>query len=646
MKNTVIQMLRDASAKFNNSSYIVEKEENGWVPKTHQQVLDEASFAACSLLEMGITKNDCISILSEGRSNWVVGEYSILMAGGISVPLSIKLQPEEIIFRINHSKSKAIILSHNTLEKIIPIWNKIEIPHFQIIYFDNDHAYVEEQCKKSGINFCTNVLYFSDLVSTGKSLFPSKQKTLLEIEQQLKEDDVVTICYTSGTTGNPKGIMLTHLNYVSNSTDAMNYFDVKQGFRLLIILPLDHSFAHTVGIYASLVRGLSIYFVDARGGSMATLKNIPINLKEVSPHFLLTVPALSGNFMNKITDGINDKGGIAKFLFKSGMNAGYKLFRDGHHKGNFFDKLIYTIPYAIANKLVFSKVRTIFGTNLKYCVGGGALLDVHQQHFFYSLGIPIFQGYGLTEATPIISANTPQLHKLGTSGGVIPNIQCRIVKTDGSDAKVGEKGEIVIKGKNVMKGYYLNPKASEETLRNGWLYSGDLGYYDKDGFLMVVGREKALLISQDGEKYSPEEIEEAITNCSGLISQIMLYNDHKKYTTAIVTLNIARIQAHIKHHKITTANELIEAIQKAFFQFKHDHDYKHKFQEKWIPSTFRIIEEPFSEQNKMINSTLKMVRHKITEVYLDDLNFMYTPDGSKISNEKNLQILKKLFEIQ
>ncbi|MDZ7613609.1 MAG: AMP-binding protein [Flavobacteriaceae bacterium] len=328
--------------------------------------------------------------------------------------------------------------------------------------------------------------------------------------QMIREDDVVTISYTSGTTGNPKGIMLTHLNYYSNSHAAVNTFQIKENISTLLILPTDHSFAHTVGIYTALVKGLAIYFVDARGGGMNALKNIPVNLVESNPNFLLTVPALTSNFMQKMKDGIQAKGPAIEGIFNRGLKAAILRNGNGFDKPSAGVQLSTWFNYQLAEKLIFKKLRLIFGKNIEFFVGGGALLDINQQQFYKAIGIPVYQGYGLTEATPIISTNTPFAHKMGSSGKVLSGITCKIVDENAKELPKGEKGEIIIQGDNVMKGYYKNPKATEETIKNGWLHTGDLGYFDKDNFLVVTGREKALLISEDGEKYSPEEIEEVM----------------------------------------------------------------------------------------------------------------------------------------
>jgi len=642
MKRTVLGMLEKAAKDYGNVGYTYEKSDEGWVKKTFSEVDNDSNYLGSYLIASGIQKEDKIAILSEGRIGWVSGEYGLLKAGAISVPLSIKLLPDEVLFRLNHSGSKGIFLSHNTFEKIAPIWDKIEQKNFKVYYLDNDIEKIRDDAHEFHIELDKDVVTFSKMIEEGKSLYEKDPSALKSCVENIQENDVVTISYTSGTTGNPKGIMLTQLNYYANSNDAMDFFHLPEGFKTLLVLPLDHSFAHTVGIYISLLKGIAIYFVDARGGSVNTLKNIPINLKEVSPDFLLTVPALTGNFMKKISDGIKEKGGFIDWLFNAGLNAGIAINQNGFKKAGLLTQILNFIPYKLANALIFKKVRSIFGDNLQFCVGGGALLDIKQQKFFYTLGVPVYQGYGLTEATPIISANAVHTHKLGTSGPVLPGITCKIVDPDRKELPKGQKGEIAIKGNNIMAGYYKNEKASKEVIDGEWLYTGDMGYMDEDNFLMVVGREKALLISEDGEKYSPEEIEEAIVNCSPLVGQVMVYNDHKKYTTAIITLDIPNVKKLIKEKHITDEEVLMKEIKNSFYKFKYEKDYVNKFPEKWIPSVFSIVEEPFTEGNKMINSTLKMVRYKIVEAYQQNIIEMYNNGRTTSVSPKNEDIVKKL----
>jgi long-chain acyl-CoA synthetase len=420
-------------------------------------------------------------------------------------------------------------------------------------------------------------------------------------------------------------------------------FDVPPDFSTLVILPCDHSFAHTVAIYAGLLRGISLYFVDGRGGPTGMLRSIPANLQETNPTFLLTIPALSGSFMKKIKAGVAAKGGLADKLFTAGILAGIRWHGNGFRKPALGVRLAALLPFKLAELVVFGKVRrSAFGSRIRFCVGGGALLDVRQQEFFKALGVPVYQGYGLTEAAPVISSNTPQAHKLGSSGRPAPSVECRILTTDGREAATGEKGEIVVRGENVMKGYFKNPEASAETLREGWLHTGDLGYLDEDGFLCVVGREKALLIADDGEKYSPEEIEEAIVNSSPLISQIMIYNDHRRYTVALIVIDTEQTAAALRGKGSGDPDSAIALLRESFHLFQRQEAYRDRFPPRWIPTAFQVLPEPFSVQNQMLNSTLKVVRHQVTRVYGDLLEYMYTPEGSGPQNPRNRAALKAL----
>ena len=643
-KRTVFEMLNKASIKYADKPYLSQKDDKGWARTSFSEAKLKALQIASALIELGVNYEDKIAILSEAKSDWIISELAILYAGGTSVPLSIKLLPEEVPFRVNHSDSKLFIISENTLEKVISQWDKYENKTLKLIVLDQPSKKISNQCKT--YNFDENQLIFiDDLYQLGQDKLEQNRQKIKQIENNIKEDDVVTISYTSGTTGNPKGIMLTHLNYYSNSHEAVKTFKIKELISTLIILPTDHSFAHTVGIYTALVKGLSLHFVDARGGGMNALKNIPINLVEANSNFLLTVPALTSNFINKIKEGIKAKGSFIEGIFNRGLRAAIIRNGDGFSKPGMFTQLFTYFNYAIADKLIFQKLRLIWGSKIEFFVGGGALLDIKQQQFYNAIGVPVYQGYGLTEATPIISTNTPFHHKMGTSGKILGNITCKICNENGKELPKGKKGEIVIKGDNVMKGYYKNPKATSEVLKSGWLYTGDLGYIDEDNFLVVVGREKALLISEDGEKYSPEEIEEAIVNSSSLINQAMIYNDHKKYTTALVTLNHQNIIQYIKKENVNSSEKLIQKIKEEILLFNQQVEFKDKFPKKWMPSNFQIIEDEFSEDNKMINSTLKMVRHKITETYQNRLDLMYEKNSGERSSEINEKVISNLFKI-
>jgi len=643
-QKNILALLDQAALTYADDPYALKKGDAGWEAVSYAQTRRMARDFGSWLVGRGYKKADTAVIQAEGSPEWIVGELGLLSAGLISVPLSIKLLAEEIPFRVEHSGARLFLTTKNQIDKVLAALKGLAVQPL-VVFLDEDSAALEKACAAAGYPR-QNTILFSDALREGAAALAEsgsgRAAELDRIAAAVEDDDVVTISYTSGTTGDPKGIMLTHLNYYSNSTDGVLLFGDIYHYSTLIILPLDHSFAHTVGIYAGLVCGLALYFVDARGGGMGILRNIPINLREVEARFLLTVPALSGNFMKKIVAGVEEKGGFIEALFKAGIRAGIELNGDGFHKPGLLTLLRRKPVHALAKALIFNKIKTlVFGRNIEFCVGGGALLDVKQQEFFAAFGVPIFQGYGLTEAAPIISSNSPLSYKFGTSGRVIHAIKCTIRKEDGRLCTPGETGEIVIQGQNVMKGYYKNPEASAKALRDGWLWTGDLAYFDADGFLVVVGREKALLIAEDGEKYSPEEIEEAIGTGTDAFSAIMAWNEQRKYTIALVTLDEERVKRLAASLPEATPEAVLDLLSEEFYRFKSDRKAK-RVQAAWIPATFMLVGGQFSDKDGTINSTMKLVRHRVADLNRDLIEYAYTPEGGSPRNPRNLAVIADL----
>jgi len=648
MKRTILRMLDEAAATWTDLPYALKKTDSGYEALSFAEARGRAREFTAWLAGEGFATGEAIAILAEGSPEWIVAELGLLGAGLVSVPLSIKLLQEEIPFRLNHSEAKAIATTKNQFEKVLGSLSAVENKGLYLLYLDDDTDWARAKAAAAGVE-AKRVVGIAEALAAGRAALAAPgsgmSARLDRIAGEIEEDDTVTICYTSGTTGNPKGIMLTHANYWTNCKDGVELFQMPKGLRTLLVLPVDHSFAHTAGLYVALLIGMALYFVDSRGGGIATLRNIPINLKEAKPKLLMTVPALSGNFMKKIVAGVEEKGGIIEKLFKAGISAGVAWNGDGWNRPPFAVRARAFLPYKLAKAVIFDKIKKmIFGEDILYCVGGGALLDVKQQEFFAAFGVPIYQGYGLTEAAPIISSNSPAKHKYGTSGTLCPSIECRLLREDGTEAAVGENAEIVIRGGNVMKGYFKNPEASAEALRGGWLYTGDLAHWDQDGFLVVVGREKALLIAEDGEKYSPEEIEEAVTFSTDLIDQLMVWCEQRKYVAGLVTLDSAKVQRLVETRGIADARALLDILKEAFNAYKSDPKAK-KVQSSWMPLVFQIVPEGFSDKDGTVNSTMKIVRHRIASLHRDLIDYSYTPEGSKTVNERNLQALRSLFKL-
>jgi long-chain acyl-CoA synthetase len=613
MKRTIIDLFEESVSKYSNNTFMLEKVHDRFEPTTYAQTKEAALEFGAGLRVLGLKKGDNASILSEGRNMWIIAELGLFYAGGVNVPLSIKLEESnDLLFRLIHADVTLIMVSSRQLPKIRTIKEKLTLVKY-IIVFDKLDSYEDKE------------ISYEEVFLKGMEYLKSKRETFLEIGRSIKNDDYATITYTSGTTADPKGVVLTHRNYTANVEQSLTCITIPENWRMLIILPLDHCFAHVVGFYIMIASGATIATVQTGRTPIDTLKNIPINIKEVKPNLLLSVPALAKSFKKNIETSVKAKGKVIESIFNFGLKCSYIYNKDGYNKGSGFSFLLYPIIYIVKN-LVFKKVCEAMGGELEFFVGGGALLDKELQKFYYALGIPMYQGYGLSEATPVISTNTPYKHRLGSSGILVSPLELKIKDTEGNDLPIGEKGEIVIKGENVMAGYWKNQKATEETVKDGWLYTGDLGYMGKDGFLYVLGRFKSLLISSDGEKYSPEEIEEKIVGQSKIIQQIMLHNNQNPYTIAVIVADNSSLKG----------SELISAVWQEIEKYKGNGIYAGMFPERWLPATFILAREPFTEQNKMINSTMKMVRSKVEDAYKAQIEAAYTPEGKNIYNIYNL----------
>ena len=630
---TIIDLFEESVNKYSQNTFLWEKKTTKFEPVTFEETRKHVYRFAAGLMSMGVQAGDKVALLSEGRNDWIIGELGILYAGAVNVPLSVKLEEKnDLIFRLKHSESKYIMVSGGQLKKIRLIINELPLVE-KIIIFDALDAYDGKEVP------------LENILADGERFLETNYDDLIARSKAVKGNDMANISYTSGTTADPKGIMLSHRNYTANVEQSLSLMYITPKDSNLIIIPLDHCFGHVAGFYAFMAFGANVATVQTGKTPIESLKNIPLNIKEFQPTVIMSVPALAKSFRKNIESTIQKKGKKAEKMFQKALKTAYEYNREGFNKGG-ITKLHKRIMLAIYDRLIFSKVRGAMGGKMKFFIGGGALLDIELQRFFYAIGIPMFQGYGLSEATPVISSNSVEKHKLGSSGALVKNMELKILDPEGKELPVGEKGEIVIKGENVMLGYWKNPEATAETIRDGWLHTGDMGYMDKDGFLYVMGRFKSLLISSDGEKYSPEGIEEGICDSTKYLEQMMLHNDQNPYTVALVVPDKAQLKKYVERIKpglnwdTVEAKELaLKKIQEIINRYKSAGVYAGEYPERWLPAAIAVLPEPFSEQNQLLSSSMKMVRGKITERYKDRLEYLYTSEGKNIINDKNLSSL-------
>jgi len=629
---TIIELFETAVANYPDNVYLWEKNNGKYQGTSYKETREKVLDLAAGLIKMGFKKGDRAGLIADGRNDWIISELGMLYAGGTNVPLSIRLQDNELAFRLKHSGSKYIFVSKQHAQKVEAI--RDQLPDLKkVIYLDGKE------------NPGTNDLDYRKILKDGANFRKEDPEKAEAVWKAIEPNDIANISYTSGTTADPKGIMLSHLNYAANVVQSNSLMELKTEWITLAILPWDHAFAHTTCLYVFMYKGASIASVEVGNTPLETLKNIPKNIQEIKPSIMMSVPAYSKTFRKNIEAGIRKKGETLYKLFKFALNVAYTYNGYGNNRGKGFRFLLKPL-YALFDAILFKKVRDGFGGNLEFFIGGGALLDVELQRFFFALGMPVCQGYGLTEAAPVISSNVPHDIKFGSSGRLVKDLELKILDEDGKEMPTGQKGEIVVKGDNVMLGYWNNPTATAETLKNGWLHTGDMGYMGKDGFLYVLGRFKSLLIGNDGEKFSPEGIEEALVDQSPFIQQVMLYNNQNPYTTGMIVPEMEAINRELKNRGIDKGTpegnkECLKIIQEEINAYKKGGKFEGMFPERWLPATIVVLPYAFTADNKMLNATMKMVRAKVTETFVAELEFLYTPAAKNIENELNLSAIEK-----
>ena len=635
---TIIDFVEKYSRQFADHVYLREKVDGTWREITQEQTRNEAYRIGAGLISLGLQKGDKIALLSESRAMWIMAELGALYAGATDVPLSVNLgEGKDLVFRINHSESKWIFVSGNHLPKIRAILP--ECPDVEKVIVFDDNAFDYDKLGEKEIRM-------SEIQKMGDEFLKAHMDEFVARYKSIGPDDYANISYTSGTTADPKGILLTHRNYTANVAQGNSVISIGENEVMLIILPLDHCFAHVAGMYTMMYYGGSIAFVPIGKNALATLRNVPTAIAETRPHVMLSVPALARNFKKNIEGGIKKQGPKVEKLFNFALQNAIKYNKEYYNRGTggtFWRKPLVDL----FDKILFKKVRESFGGRMKFFVGGGALLDIELQRFFCAVGMPMFQGYGLTEATPIICANSAGHARFGSSGRLVKPMDCVILDAEGKEVPHGTRGEIVIRGENVMAGYWKNPKATADTVIDGWLHTGDMGYIcpEDPDFLYVVGRFKSLLISSDGEKYSPEGFEDNLTETSKFVNACVLHNNQNPYCVALIVPDKAALKEAVEAKGLDAASvegrkAMLDILQAEVDTYKKGGKHEGMFPERWLPTAIGICDEEFTIANKMMNSTMKIVRGKVEEHYASLLDYLYTAEGKDIRNERNVEALK------
>ena len=587
---TLISMFEGAVQQYGNKPALAHKPRGGTYQDISYTELD-ASVAAFSkgLNALGVEKNDRVAILSENRPEWAITDFGSLKVGAVTVPMFSTLTAAQVGYILKDSGAKIICVStEKQLEKVSAI--RDEVPTLEeIIIFDT----IEDETPEGVIQF--------DAVC---------ELAGAAADSAASEDDIATIIYTSGTTGNPKGVMLTHANFISNVEACKSLIDVSESDVLLSFLPLSHVFERLGGHYVPLFSGAKIAYAESTF-------TVAQNMKEVAPTVMLSVPRLYETMHERILRAVQEGSSLKQKIFHWGVSVGSAVSSAIQQGKN--PSAVLRLQQSIADKLVFAKLKAATGGRLRFFVSGGAALPQSIAEFFHAAGILILEGYGLTETSPVISMNHPGKWKFGTVGAQVPGIEVQIA----------EDGEILTRGPHVMKGYFNNDTATAEVIDgDGWFHTGDIGIIDADGFVKITDRKKNIIVLSNGKNVAPQPIESELVR-SPFISQVMVVGSERKNLAALIVPNFDALKVWASENGIETgdlsamleAREVQQQIQSEIRSRLTD------FADFEQVRRFTLLEKEFSQEEDEMTPTLKLKRNVIMERYADVIAGMYPEDS-------------------
>lgn len=590
---TLVDVFTTLVRRHNRPDALNYKSEGRWVPISSDQLLARAKNIAAGLQAIDVRRGDRVALLSDSRVEWTLTDAGCIFAGAIDVPIYPTLAPPQVRYILKDSGASVLFIEgrekFDELKEILAECPKVE----RIIYFDADGMSTAEG------------LALPDLEEIGR-IFQQKNPHLLDhLARDITPDDLATIIYTSGTTGEPKGVMLTHSNIVTNLIDSSGHLSFGEQDTALSVLPLSHVFERQA-MYMYLHQGMAVYFAES-------LQTIGPNLREVRPTVLVGVPRIFEKIYARIQERAAEAGKFAAMMLSWSVSvareyANYTL----EHRSV---PLLLKLKQAIASRLVFAKWHAAFGGRIRLLLSGGAALSEDLARIYIGAGIPIIQGYGLTETSPVITASRIEDNRVGTVGKAIPNVEIRIA----SD------GEIEVRGPNVMRGYYNKPEETRAVFtEDGWFKTGDVGALDADGFLRITDRKKELFKTSGGKYISPQPIEQAIKG-SRFVNQVVLIGADRKFPAALVVPVWEQLESYckLKGIEVKSRRELCEHPRVV--------DLVQRQIDRLTPNLARyekikkvaLLENEFTIEGGELTPTLKVKRRMIDQKYRDVIEKLY-----------------------
>ncbi len=596
MVKTIPQLFLNTIRVFPKPDIMLYKSEGRYTPISTQELSETVQYFSLGLAELGLQKGDKLILLAENGPRWIMTDIATICAGGIIVPVYTSLVPEQIKFIIDDSDARVVVCSS------LELWEKIEairpslqkVRHF-ITFFDSS---------KEGI------WSFQQILDKGKKISQDNPGRFEEKALALGEDDIYTLIYTSGTTGVPKGVMLTNWNFVSNVTTCAPLFQISEKDTVLSFLPLSHVLERMVS-FAYLYKGASIAFAES-------LETVAQNLMEIRPHIMVSVPRVFEKIYSRIMDNVLESSRLKRKIFFWAVATGKKYVQAKLEKKHL--PVMLKLKRKFAHKLVFSKILARTGGRARFFVSGGAPLSKDIAEFFYAIGLVILEGYGLTETSPVVAVNTMEQMKFGTVGKPIPEVE----------VKIADDGEILVKGPNVMKGYYKKEEETAEVFKGGWFHTGDIGHLDEDGFLIITDRKKDMIVTAGGKNVAPQPIENVLKT-NPYITNAIVIGDRRRFISALIVPEYEKLEEYARFNKIPFNNReelvknetiirfILSEIDRATPQLASYEKIK----------KIALLARDFELEKGEITPTLKVRRSIIENKYKELIDSLYREDNTE-----------------
>ncbi|MBT3784518.1 long-chain fatty acid--CoA ligase [bacterium] len=586
---TVAELYGQIISKYSNPKALNIPKEGNWNHVSTEDFIRDVRYVAMGFRSLGIKRGDCIGLMGPSSPHWTIIDFGIILAGATSVPFFANIAEKNFRFQINDAKVKTFVLSgEEAWDKGSEYFSELE----NVIRVDvgSDSAGPDGP----------QITKLDRLIERGKELDETNPQLFDTMLLDAQPGDLITIIYTSGSTGVPKGVELTHTNLVEQVLAAGQLIPASyQIKKALSVLPTAHIFERTITLFY-IASDISLYFVD-------DIQKTADYAREVQPHMMTVVPRILEKVYAKMFSKVEQAKGLARLLGKAAFSVATS---ESTGFRSIFEPLL--------DRLIYQKFREGLGGSVKVIISGGAALNPVLARFFTAVGIPVFQGYGMTEC-PIISTNRPGYDRCGTVGQVFPSLE----------VKITDEGEITVKGPGVMRGYHNRPDETAVTLRDGWLHTGDRGFFDKEGFLCISGRIKEFLKTSNGKYVSPIPIEQELCQ-SSLVEGAMVVADGKNFASALLFLCPVALKEKFKDLAYQSMDSLL-AQESIRSEFEGLVQQVNQNLNKWEQlKTFRLIPKPLSIEDGELTPTMKMKRFAVLDKYRDIIDSMYGEAGEQI----------------